>query len=41
MGTCPGAWAPSTIDRMPAWRARRQISAIGRISAVGDVMWLR
>ena len=25
---------------MPRWRARRQISATGRITAVGDVMWL-
>ena len=35
------ACAPSITVRMPAARARRQISASGKISAVGLVMWLR
>ena len=32
--------APSTIESIPASRARRQISFTGKINAVGLVMWL-
>ena len=35
------ACAPSTTVRMPAARARRTSSDSGRISAVGEVMWLK
>ena len=36
----PARARPSTIVRIPASRARRQISATGKVSAVGLVMWL-
>ena len=37
----PGACAPSMMVRMPASRARRTSVSTGKVSAVGDVMWLR
>ena len=36
----PGACAPSTIEMIPACRARSS-GAIGKVMAVGEVMWLR
>ena len=39
-GSWPGAWAPSTIVSMPSSRARRQINSTGKISDVGEVIWL-